>query len=233
MSFNDKFLNLCFKVGKILFSVLLVIAALTVLYFAVTSAVNTCKLNNLKPTYHYDVINQLTIKYASEGIFDNNQIKKSVNNTPQKEKQNEKIKTEVSKFIKAENLPQQAENNILDTIIQIDENKQIAFLNGFIKYYKEFITTFKNKVIEKNIMSENDAEKALLTSQVKLNLFTDAFDGYVNEYNQENLMLETKKEEATSERNGAFLSFIISLSIFILFLFLPILIRIEENTRNN
>lgn len=81
-NFNDKFLNICFKLGKVIFSILLLLALIVTVILWGNTAIQFVGKQNV----------QITYKYQSKPIFDeyigmaekDNQEETSFNNTKEK-----------------------------------------------------------------------------------------------------------------------------------------------------
>lgn len=226
MNFNDKFLNVCFKTGKILSSVLLVISLLITIGLLWNSCSQAFKVNSINVTYNYDVHNAFDNLYSD--IFGVTSVKQNKTNETSKKSNMSQNEIEalklLSEFIKSRNLPKEAENNFK---LPIDDEQLVPFVKAFTVYYDNYISEFSKLLVAKaNVKNPEDILK-----NNKMNLFNDALNSFADAYNNEKNEVDQKKVSQETARNTSFIAFLISLGIFVLFLFLPILIRIEENTR--
>lgn len=229
MNFNDTFLNLCFKLGKVLFSILLVISLIISAVLLCDAGIKTYKTSKIVLTYDYDVHKAFYNLYPEFGIAkpkeQNNTNKNS--NVKKDSKNTDKAMKLLAEFVEKNKLPN---NEVLASFkLPTDDDEVVPYVKGFVKYYDNYITEFTAFVISKTKMSPEKA--ANIINQNKLNLYLDAIGQYSQEFTNEITSVEVERQKEQTERNIAFSNFLISLSIFILFLFLPILLRIEENTR--
>lgn len=225
MGFNDKFLNVCFKSGKILFSFLLIVALITSLVFLCQSGYKAVKASQVKMTYDYKIADAFKTLYGDIlPVSNSDDSDKSLKKEETKNyKQSRQI---IVDFLKEEGLPEDALNSFSHPD---DDSQLIPYAKGFITYYKNFVSVFQTLLETKTDMSQKQAENVVKAN--KLNLYQDAVKAYSSEFNKELEEINILKQQKIFERNTSFIAFLISLGVFVLFLFLPILIRIEENTR--
>ena len=225
MNFNDKFLNVCFKMGKVLFSGLLILSLLTSVIFLCRSAYQAVKVNQTNITYKYDVYDAFNNLYSD--IFNVEDLTENNNsNTESKvNKEVQKAKKLIEEFAK-----EQGFENI-EYSLPSDSEQAFRFVKGFIAYYDDFVKEFKTLLITKSPqkMTPENADKFIKAN--KYNIYKDAMSSYAEAYSNEIDAIATQKNVNIIDRNSSFTAFLISLGVFILFLFLPILLRIEENTR--
>lgn len=224
MNFNDKFLNFCFKAGKVLFSVLLVLAMLTTICLFGRTVYLALKTNSNTVTYKYDAELLLDEMLIDAGIEEpapaqNQNIEKKVN----------PMDKSIEEYCKKQKISDNLTSQVKNRVANLDEDKQKEFWNNFVKYYESFIKEFKKYWTSIQGKKVEDVDKML--NNVRNDMFSEVFNEYLHEFDTEVQNVEAKKNAAIADRNMSFIAFLISLGVFILFLFLPILIRIEENTR--
>jgi hypothetical protein len=224
MNFNDKFLNLCFKVGKMLFSVLLVLAIITTICLFGRTAYLALKTNSNTITYNYEAKSLLNEMLIDAGLEEPAEV--TTEKVDNKVNQMDKA---IDEYCKKQNISTNLTSQVKNIVANLDEDQQKSFWNNFVKYYESFIKEFKKYWTTIKDKKVEDVDKML--NNVRNDMFSEVFNEYLQEYNTEYQTVEAKKNADMADRNMSFIAFLISLGIFILFLFLPILIRIEENTR--
>jgi len=224
MTFNDKFLNVCFKIGKVTFSILLLLSLLVTLLLWINIGGLYLNSANHKATYKYDV------KKIIQSEMDNLQ-------KPQKENKTNPEQTNIppdeqtqamnmyNKFIEDNNLPKKE--------LSLPNERELLYVKGFINFYKDLEKELKKAVIEyyKGKFQESQIELYYAQPEYKDILLSNAIEYYIKSYNEEMNTINLKKQQIDQQKQQSFIVALSSLCIFILFLFLPILIRIEENTR--
>lgn len=224
MNFNDKFLNLCFKAGKLLFSVLLVLAIITTLCLFGRTTYLALKTNSNTVTYNYEAKSLLNEMLIDAGLEEPAEV--TTEKVDNKVNQMDKA---IDEYCKKQNISTNLTSQVKNIVANLDEDQQKSFWNNFVKYYESFIKEFKKYWTTIKDKKVEDVDKML--NNVRNDMFSEVFNEYLQEYNTEYQTVEAKKNADMADRNMSFIAFLISLGIFILFLFLPILIRIEENTR--
>ena len=137
----------------------------------------------------------------------------------------------IKDFAKEQNLSEQMTNELIRVVSVIDEQEQINYFKHFIKFFNDY----KNEAIAL-MVKEKGVDKAQIEEYIKTNInniVSEEYNKFYELYNSEKEVKAVEKQEQENQRNLNFIAFLISLGIFILCLFLPILIRIEENTRKN
>lgn len=216
----DKFLNFCFKTGKILFSVLLIISLIVSLVTLCQTGIETVKLNNIKISYNYN-IKQLVYNDAHQTKKQKTDINTNKNEL--------KIENDIKKFAEEKNLSQYKTNELIHSVSLFEENEQENFFNHFIKFFEAY-----NKEAIALAVAEKKFDKAQVEAFIKQNIneiFSEEYNKFLELYNEEKQLKKLEKQLQESKRNTSFFTFLACFCIFVLCLFLPILIRIEENTR--
>ncbi len=224
MTFNDKFLNVCFKIGKVTFSILLLLSLLVTLLLWINIGVLYLNSANHKATYKYDV------KKIIQSEIDNLQKPQKENKTNPEQKnippdEQTQAMNMYNKFIEDNNLPKKE--------LSLPNERELLYVKGFINFYKDLEKESKKAVIEyyKGEFQESQIELYYAQPEYKDILLSNAIEYYIKSYNEEMNTINLKKQQIDQQKQQSFIVALSSLFIFILFLFLPILIRIEENTR--
>lgn len=225
MGLNDKFLNTCFKVGKILFSFLLLISLIITLIFWINTAISYTKSNNINVEFKYDANKVIYDMYAQDfGLKQNTPIASSSKEGISKEK--DKAFEILEKFIEENKLPKHLKNNMQ---MPNDDELKVKFVKNFTSFYKDFVKSFEN--VLKNELKKSDEEIKVIMNNNKENIYNDSLNAYLQEFEKEMQTITVEKQATEVKKRADLIAALISLAMFILFLFLPILIRIEENTR--
>jgi len=226
MNFNDKFLNVCFKIGKIFFSILLIISLFSTVWLFVNTAIKMNAVNNTKVEFKYNAKHIVQDLYASDmGV---NVSKTEDNSISDKKisKSKDKAFEIFGKFIDEKGLPQ----NLKDEMdLPTDETQIVPYVKGYVSFYDDYVKEFSELL--KQAQKLNDEQVRNFVENNKLNLYYDSIKVYINEYQKEITAVTEQKELKNAEKASTLMAALISLGLFILFLFLPILIKIEENTR--
>lgn len=222
MNFNDKFLNVCFKIGKVLFSILLIISLIITVVLFCKTGFTALKQNNVHMTYQYD-----TKPIFNEIIGISKPAQQNEISQDKSDKDTDKALEILAQFANDKQLP----DNLIPSTFKLptDDKEAIPYVKGFISFYDSFINDFKTHA--KNEKKADDKVIDKILKDKKTGLYNDILELYIIEYQKEYDNINKQKSEIHSEININLTAALISLAIFILFLFLPILIRIEENTR--
>lgn len=227
MNFNDKFLNVCFKAGKILFSFLLLIALIVTIVMWCKTGITFGEESSAKVKYSYDVKNIVQNLYAEDLGVKTETISKQEHEEESVSKDRQKAFDIYNKFIDDNKLPESYKNNVY---MPNDDEQKILFVNGLIAFYDNYKKEFAS-LVKKSRPNLTEEQIQTVLNNVKINLFNDAVAAYISAYEDESNTVANEIQQIQLERQANLIASLISLAVFILFLFLPILIRIEENTR--
>lgn len=223
MNFNDKFLNVCFTIGKTVFSILLLLALVVTIILWVNLGLNYLHSTDQKLSYKYNADEIVFNTYAND--FG---IKKAIKpaTVEKQSKEKEKAFEIFKKFIDENKLPASLKNNVN---MPNDDSQKVPFMKNFPEFYNDFKSAFASLAKENTKLNETQIAKIM--DENKVDIYKDAMQAYLNAFADEARLADIKKQEATVKKQALLMSAITSLALFVLFLFLPILIRIEENTR--
>lgn len=223
MNFNDKFLNVCFAIGKTVFSVLLLLALIVTIILWVNLGLNYLHSTDQKLSYKYNADEIVFNTYA-----DDLGLKKETKPATVEKQSKEKDKAfEIfEKFIDENKLPANLKDNVN---MPNDDSQKVPFMKNFPEFYNNFKSAFA--LIVKENTKLNEAQITKIMDENKVNIYKDAMQAYLKAFEDEARLADIKKQEAAVKEQALLMSAITSLALFVLFLFLPILIRIEENTR--
>lgn len=226
MGFNDKFLNVCFKIGKVIFSFLLLIALIVTVVLWCKTGISFSEVKNTKVTYNYDVKKIVDDFYSADLGIKADDVKKD--SEPEKIPQDRQKAFDIyNKFIDDNKLPASLKN---DVYLPTDDKEKISYVKGLISFYDDYKKEFVNLIKIKRPNTTDEQINKIL-SDINTDLFKDALSEYIKAYENESATVAAEQQQLSIKQQTSLVASLISLAIFILFLFLPILIRIEENTR--
>lgn len=234
---TNAFLNFTFKIGKVLSTFLLVIVFLVVigatllLVDSMHSGLNVPKFSDAKQ--------QSLLQSQSSEITDEDfDVTKEYYKLVDRVISNNKLNSEMKKPIRS----------FADALAENDESIEIA-LNGLDKYYKNAFIELKDQKTLDDMLPTitkayspyyydevlRDVRRNLDKDNLNGNLIIDAglFNMYTNSYETAILNKNTTKAQKTTNRIVAGGVLAVSFLAFVFLLFLPVLLKIEENTRSS
>ena len=215
----DKFLNLCFKFGKWFMAFVLVILLIVGIYLGVNAIQSDLKADDYKMDYQ-----------ASEnGLASLGQQKQS-----QKQSAGKKAETSYNEeIVKAfgDNKPTDKFTNIVSKYI--DNNVEERDVKDFISNLPAYYDSVKRSMFEaiKKEYKATDAQLAEMYKQGRTDFDNGILEKYAERYQANVKLRAAHKAEAITARNASLMALLVVLSMFIVTLIVPVLIKIEENTR--
>lgn len=230
---SDKFLNICFNAGKILSIVMLFITLIT---FCVSGVVLLCLQSSNVEIPSFKTFEKLIEKEVNPQTAENDsKVKSNESSVPDKE---------IDRIIKKNKLNYQVKKFIVDDYLDVPNNYRKSYLLGFDSFCKDGLL----------ILNKNDKLMRFFNTEYKTNDWGEEYedttasvmkDGVYNltiskhfveaysslfEKNLKKTKVQDQEKIATKIIAGVVL--FVSLLLFVMFLFLPVLIKIEENTKN-
>lgn len=206
----NKFLNFCFSFGKWFVSLILVLLLITGICLSYSAFNNSLKANSYKMDYKFAVQDS-----AHEKTINQNK------NT---------YKDEITKAF-GENKPTA---NFVDKVVKfiisdVEENDVQDVINNLPTYYKDV----KDYMVE-TIKKENKLSDTQIEQDYKA--FRNDWDDIILEkyklrYSEQKQARQEQKAQSESTRTTTLIALLITLCMFVMFLIIPVLIKIEENTR--
>lgn len=215
----DKFLNLCFKFGKWFMAFVLVILLIVGIYLGVNAIQSDLKADDYKMDYQ-----------ASEnGLASLGQQKQS-----QKQSAGKKAETSYNEeIVKAfgDNKPTDKFTNIVSKYI--DNNVEERDVKDFISNLPAYYDSVKQSMFDaiKKEYKATDAQLAEIYKQGRTDFDNGILEKYAERYQANVKLRAAHKAEAITARNASLMALLVVLSMFIVTLIVPVLIKIEENTR--
>lgn len=221
MNFNDKFLNVCFKIGKVGMSILLVILVLVGIGFIFNASYKTVKMNNIPLEYKFQ--SEDTTEAANNNSLSSEDLK------IEKEKVEKLYKNEIAQIVKENKASEKAVNNIISDLVNVQKADRKDYVNNLSQYYKDLEKYFIDKInSEYPDMSEKEIEEFFKNNQVRE---IEIPRRYFVRYNRQIAIRDEAKQALQTARINDLIALLVCISIFLVSLMIPILIRIEENTR--
>ena len=217
-NYLDKFLYGGFKFGKI-FAVLVLFLILIVM---IVSIVFLLKFNSDKiETPQFSAVRQaIEVEEASAESYSSSSDSYVPSVVIKKEAAEKKYKQQIEDIVNTLNLKPFAYDLILSNIINYDEKYQDQYVKGLKPFLQEGIDFVKTKYNAK--MEDISVQKYYLPSLLS---------EYNGMFNSEIERIADEKLAQTQNRLTAAYVLGISILLFIICLFLPLIIKIEENTR--
>ena len=214
----DKFLNLCFKFGKWFMAFVLVILLISGIYLGVQAIKSDLRADTYKMDY------KMSMEGVASLIKQNDPAKKE---STKKESYNDEIKKAFADKNKpTDKFAGDVSNYIVNTVEERDINDFISNLPAYYEDVKQFLF---------NAIKENNKYRSVNIEQIYKDERTD-FDKeilsrYASRYEANVKLRAAQKTEALTARNASLMALLVVLSMFIVTLIVPVLIKIEENTR--
>lgn len=239
----NKFLELVFSIGKVFSSILLVIALFVMLW----SGVGLLSSNNLSvKTPKFNTIKQAYIKESNESTYTAN-----LDNSGSIESSNSfRYIRQIRKIIRKHQLKETLQYEIAKNVDNINEELIPEYLRGLDKFYTDglkFIEnseSFKDNFLYDVVYNEEkdgytDIDNAFSNARkyVKENGTYNSYIGIGLTKKYHKLFIEELGNSTIQQQENIVnkivkqVTFILSILIFSILLFLPVLIKIEENTR--
>ena len=219
----NKFLLLCFKFGKWFVSFVLVILIILGVYFVINAIQNDAKVNTYKMVYQWS-------EDGLSNITQQNQISSNRNeNISKKNSYNE----EIIKAFADKNKPTDKFVNIVSNYII--NNVEERDINDFISNFPTYYEAVKQSLFE--IIKQDNRYRNINIEQIykdeRADFDNEILKRYASRYEANVKLRAAQKAEALTARNTSLMALLIVLSMFIVTLIVPVLIKIEENTRKN
>lgn len=215
----EKFLNVCFKIGKVLLSLLLVIILSSGLFFVYTTISSSLDMNNASNTKIIYTFPKEVVKEATQ----NYTASKSM--TPEQRYISSLYKEKVQQALKNNRVDLKFTEKVLENLVEVEEQDRDAYVENLSDYIKDYTYS--------NVEYVSKLYPYLSKSEIKHLTLKEAYfiDFYQQQYQTQAKARNTKYESAKNMRNMQLWGLLGVMYMFIVALIIPILIRIEENTR--
>lgn len=207
----DKILNLFSKITKMLATCVLALLICVIVYFGINTLYLGYKQQNTRVSYRYNVPE--FIKTLEQENSQTNDKKPNA--------LDENIVKDLAVFSKENYLDSYQEKIVKNRLLQIDVKERQDFYNGYKIFYKEFI---------KETEPADEKEKDFFWSEIG-NTQYYILDYYTTLYNNEKLSVENEIKSLEAKKATNITILLGCVYAFLVLLFLPLLIKIEENTR--
>lgn len=213
--FMNKFLSFSFKFGKVFAVITLIVLLITMVCSGIFLLKFDCQKVNT-PSFETVRVQiesaNSSGSYNSEGYVPDKVLAK--------ERAEKKFRVRIEKMIFENQLKPFAYDKILSNIAECDEKYQNDYVKGLEKFVKEAFdyAKAKNKVNMNNINSQKE-------------FLSGALEAYQEMYERELDRIASEREDLVQQKLIAGGVLLVSLLLFIVCLLIPLLIKIEENTR--
>ena len=156
------------------------------------------------------------------------------------EKQNsdKSVIDEISKQYKEQIIAQLKESNvsektadiIIKRMVVVEERDRKDFVNNLSQYYKDATKYLINDLKSEYNLSEAEAKQVLNEEKQEINNKIIP-DKYFQRYSEQVEARNAEQQKIEAQRTTSLVALLVCLCMFVMFLTIPILIRIEENTR--
>lgn len=215
----EKFLNVCFKIGKVLLSLLLIIILFVGLFFVYTTVCFSLDMNNAQNTkivytFPKDAVKEATQNYTSSKTI-----------TPEQKYISGLYKEKVQQALKKNGVALKFTEKVLENLADVEEQDRNAYVDNLSDYIKDYTYS--------NVEYTSKLYPYFSKSEIKHLTLQQAYfiDFYHKQYQTQVEARNTKIEAAKNMRNTQLWALLGTIYLFIAALIIPILIRIEENTR--
>ena len=214
----DKFLNLCFKFGKWFMAFVLVILLISGIYLGIQAIKSDLRADTYKMDY----------KMSEEGIAGLVKQKESIKKeSTKKDSYNDEIvKAFADKNKPTDKFVNTVSNYIINTVEERDIND---FISNLPSYYEDVKQSLFNAIKENNKYRNINIEQ--IYKDERSDFDNEILNRYASRYETNVKLRAAHKAEAITARNASLMALLVVLSMFIVTLIVPVLIKIEENTR--
>lgn len=218
MNFNDKFLNVCFKIGKVFLSIALVLVVLAGFGILYKIANDSVKMNNIPLEY----------KFSDEPIDDEAESPK-IDTKAEKEKISKQYKEKIVTVLKEQKVSEKVADTIINDMVSVEERDRADYVAHLGEYYVD-LTKFFTDNIKKEFPNITEYQIAETFKYGQLNE-VEIPSRYLVRYNRQIELRKAEHDRLQAERLVYLWALLAVICMFVMFLIVPILIRIEENTR--
>ena len=224
----DKFLQLCFKIGKWVLSFVLIILFIAGLILGGLFLYKTAKIGSHPIDYKLNRDAVLNEMEGNTGTKNSPASKKGKQETLSKKEQ---YKAELKKALKDVAVSDKGINRIADFIEEsVSEEDIKPFIQNYPKYHQDLMGLISEQIKKNNPQVTDDMIKTHMEKNA-VGLEEGVLQEYGSQYLKELRIRQSEDVSLRAQRIVLLYAFLITLAVFILFLIIPILIKIEENTR--
>ena len=220
----EKFLNMYFKIGKVLLMIALSIIALTTLVFALlslASSIETIKIKNTPYQYVQSTEKLDKLLASANGTNTWNET-----NITEKDELEKLYKDKIEQALKNNGMSSYSVDRVLGYLLQVDPKDREDYVKNMEEHHRIFIKYTVDFIAKTNPnVSKNEIKKYVLANNDIPQLY------FEQRYKKQVLEKEQNYNTAATKRNMQLWILLCCLYSFVIALTIPILIRIEENTR--
>ena len=225
----DKFLHLCFKIGKWALSGVLVLLFITGVCIGGFVLTKTMSIDSYKIDYKAD-------SFLSEqmGLASNKNDNKVATITKTKKDNKAMYAEAIKKALKDTKDLQLSDKQVNAMASYVDKNVNENDTKDFINNFPPYYNTLYNLLVKKGLEQYPNADEAKLRTYLTTKdggVILDIFGEYTSQYERQVRLRDLENTKLKESRTIGIYAFLVILAVFIVVLIIPILIKIEENTR--
>ena len=214
----NKFLNACFQIGKWFMSIVLILLLLTGVGLICNIIYKSNNMNAYVMDYKFPT-------QENEAAVENQNSDKSVIDEISKQ-----YKEQIIAQLKESNVSEKTANIIIKRMVVVEERDRKDFVNNLSQYYKDATKYLINDLKSEYNLSEAEAKQVLNEEKQEINNKIIP-DKYFQRYSEQVEARNAEQQKIEAQRTTSLIALLVCLCMFVMFLTIPILIRIEENTR--
>lgn len=214
----NKFLNACFQIGKWFMSIVLILLLLTGVGLICNIIYKSNNMNAYVMDYKFPT-------QENEAAVENQNSDKSVIDEISKQ-----YKEQIIAQLKESNVSEKTADIIIKRMVVVEERDRKDFVNNLSQYYNDATKYLINDLKSEYNLSEAEAKQVLNEEKQEINNKIIP-DKYFQRYSEQVEARNAEHQKIEAQRTTSLIALLVCLCMFVMFLTIPILIRIEENTR--
>lgn len=214
----NKFLNACFQIGKWFMSIVLILLLLTGVGLICNIIYKSNNMNAYVMDYKFPT-------QENEIAVEKQNSDKSVIDEISKQ-----YKEQIIAQLKESNVSEKTADIIIKRMVVVEERDRKDFVNNLSQYYKDATKYLINDLKSEYNLSEAEAKQVLNEEKQEINNKIIP-DKYFQRYSEQVEARNAEQQKIEAQRTTSLVALLVCLCMFVMFLTIPILIRIEENTR--
>lgn len=214
----NKFLNACFQIGKWFMSIVLILLLLTGVGLICNIIYKSNNMNAYVMDYKFPT-------QENETVVEKQNSDKSIIDEISKQ-----YKEQIIAQLKESNVSEKTADIIIKRMVIVEERDRKDFVNNLSQYYKDATKYLINDLKSEYNLSEAEAKQVLNEEKQEINNKIIP-DKYFQRYSEQVEARNAEQQKIEAQRTTSLIALLVCLCMFVMFLTIPILIRIEENTR--
>lgn len=214
----NKFFNVCFQAGKWFMAVVLIVLLLTGVGLICNIIYKSNNMNAYVMDYKFPT-------QENEIAVEKQNSDKSVIDEISKQ-----YKDQITAQLKECNVSEKTADIIIKRMVVVEERDRQDFVSNLSQYYKDATKYLISEFKSEYSLSEAEAKQVLNEEKQEINNKIIP-DKYFQRYSEQIEARNAEHQKFETQRTTSLIALLVCLCMFVMFLTIPILIRIEENTR--